>query len=195
LTFGAGSALGTSAATTTVKNLSTLAGTGSIAGSVNVLSGGRLAPGVNTVDADSSGRGNFGVAGTLSTGALTLTGAKLDFDLAATAAGTSDLLNAGSSAVSFSGLSFSFNTLTVETLEAGASYHLIASSGSFTGDAGSISTTFVSGLQGYVPTYSVTGSGLDVTFAAVPEPASAGLLLGAAALGGFLVRRRRKTQG
>ncbi len=192
LTFGAGSALGTGS--TTVNNLSTLAGTGSITGSVSVSSGGRLAPGVNTVDADSSGRGNFGVAGTLSTGPLTLTGAKLDFDLAATAAGTSDLLNAGSSAVSFSGLSFSFNTLTAETLEAGASYHLISSSGSFTGDAGSISTTFVSGLQGYVPTYSVTGSGLDVTFAAVPEPASAGLLLGAAALGGFLVRRRRKTQ-
>jgi fibronectin-binding autotransporter adhesin len=194
LNFGAGSALGTSAATTTVKNLSTLAGTGSIAGSVNVLSGGRLAPGANSFDADSSGRGNFGVAATLSTGALSLTSANLDFDLAATAAGTSDLLNAGSSAVSFSGLSFSFNALTAGTLEAGSSYHLIASSGSFTGDVGSISTTFVSGLSGYVPTYSVTGSGLDVTFAAVPEPASAGLLVGMATLGGFLIRRRRKTQ-
>jgi autotransporter-associated beta strand protein len=194
LSFGAGSALGTSAATTTVKNLSTLAGTGSIAGSVNVLSGGRLAPGANSFDADSSGRGNFGVAATLSTGALSLTSANLDFDLAATAAGTSDLLNAGSSAVSFSGLSFSFNALTAGTLEAGSSYHLIASSGSFTGDVGSISTTFVSGLSGYVPTYSVTGSGLDVTFAAVPEPASAGLLVGMATLGGFLIRRRRKTQ-
>jgi autotransporter-associated beta strand protein len=195
LSFGAGSALGTSAATTTVKNLSTLAGTGSIFGGVSVLSGGRLAPGVNTVDADSSGRGNFGIAATLSTGALTLTGAKLDFDLAATAAGTSDLLNAGSSAVSFSSLSFSFNALTAGTLEVGSSYRLISSSGSFTGDVGSISTTFVSGLSGYIPAYSVTnGSGLDVTFAAVPEPASAGLLVGAAALGGFLVRRRRKTQ-
>ena len=194
LSFGAGSALGTSAATTTVKNLSTLAGTGSIAGSVNVLSGGRLAPGANSFDADSSGRGNFGVAATLSTGALSLTSANLDFDLAATAAGTSDLLNAGSSAVSFSGLSFSFNALTAGTLEAGSSYHLIASSGSFTGDVGSISTTFVSGLSGYVPTYSVTGSGLDVTFAAVPEPASAGILVGMATLGGFLIRRRRKTQ-
>jgi len=192
LTFGAGSALGTG--TTTVNNLSTLAGTGSISGSVSVLSGGRLAPGVNSFDADSSGRGNFGVAATLSTGALTLTSANLDFDLAATAAGTSDLLNAGSSAVSFSGLSFSFNALTAGTLEAGSSYHLIASSGSFTGDVGSISTTFVSGLSGYVPTYSVTGSGLDVTFAAVPEPASAGLLVGMATLGGFLIRRRRKTQ-
>jgi autotransporter-associated beta strand protein len=193
LTFSAGSALGTGS--TTVNNLSTLAGTGSIAGSVSVSSGGRLAPGVNTVDADSSGRGNFGVAATLSTGALTLTGAKLDFDLAATAAGTSDLLNAGSSAVSFSSLSFSFNALTAGTLEVGSSYRLISSSGSFTGDVGSISTTFVSGLSGYIPAYSVTnGSGLDVTFAAVPEPASAGLLVGAAALGGFLVRRRRKTQ-
>jgi hypothetical protein len=194
LSFGAGSALGTSAATTTVNNFSTLAGTGSISGSVSVLSGGRLAPGVNSFDADSSGRGNFGVAATLSTGALTLTGAKLDFDLAATAAGTSDLLNAGSSAVSFSSLSFSFNALTAGTLQAGSSYHLITSSGSFTGDVGSISTTFVSGLSGYVPTYSITGSGLDVTFAAVPEPASAGLLVGMATLGGFLVRRRRKTQ-
>ncbi len=195
LTFGAGSALGTSAATTTVNNFSTLAGTGVIAGSVSVLSGGRLAPGVNTVDADSSGRGNFGAAATLSTGALTLTGANLDFDLAATAAGTSDLLSAGSSAVSFSSLSFSFNALTAGTLETGASYLLISGSGSFTGDVSSISTTFVTGLAGYIPTYSVTGSGLDVTFAAVPEPASAGLLLGAASLGGFLIRRRRKTQG
>jgi len=195
LSFGAGSALGTSAATTTVNNFSTLAGTGVIAGSVSVLSGGRLAPGVNTVDADSSGRGNFGAAATLSTGALTLTGANLDFDLAATAAGTSDLLSAGSSAVSFSSLSFSFNALTAGTLETGASYLLISGSGSFTGDVSSISTTFVTGLAGYIPTYSVTGSGLDVTFAAVPEPASAGLLLGAASLGGFIIRRRRKTQG
>lgn len=194
LSFGAGSALGTSAATTTVKNLSTLAGTGTISGGVTVEAGGRLAPGVNSFDADSSGRGNFGVAATLSTGALTLTSANLDFDLAATAAGTSDRLNAGSSAVSFSSLSFSFNALTAGTLEAGSSYHLITSSGSFTGDVGSISTTFVSGLSGYVPTYSVTGSGLDVTFAAVPEPASAGILVGMATLGGFLVRRRRKTQ-
>jgi hypothetical protein len=194
LSFGAGSALGTSAANTTVNNFSTLAGTGSISGSVSVLSGGRLAPGVNSFDADSSGRGNFGVAATLSTGALTLTSANLDFDLDSTAAGTSDLLNAGSSAVSFSSLSFSFNALTAGTLEAGSSYHLITSSGSFTGDVGSISTAFVSGLSGYVPTYSITGSGLDVTFAAVPEPASAGLLVGMATLGAFLVRRRRKTQ-
>jgi hypothetical protein len=194
LSFGAGSALGTSAATTTVNNFSTLAGTGAISGSVSVLSGGRLAPGANSFDADSSGRGNFGVAATLSTGALTLTSANLDFDLAATAAGTSDLLNAGSSAVSFSSLSFSFNALTAGTLEAGSSYHLITSSGSFTGDVGSISTAFVSGLSGFVPTYSITASGLDVTFAAVPEPASAGLLVGMATLGAFLVRRRRNTQ-
>ena len=196
LTFGEGSALGTSAAITTVNNLSTLAGTGVISGAVSGLAGSHLAPGVNTTDADASGRFNFGVAGTLTTGALTLTGASLDFDLAATAAGTSDLISTGSSAVSFSSLSFSFNALTAGVLEVGTPYNLVTGAGSFTGDASLISTTFGTDLLGlYTPTYSVAPSGLQVVFAtAIPEPASIGLVLGLATLGGCLVRRRRKAQ-
>jgi autotransporter-associated beta strand protein len=193
LTFGEGSALGTSAAITTVKNLSTLAGTGVISGAVNGLAGSHLAPGVNTVDADVSERFNFGVAGTLATGALTLTGANLDFDLAATVAGTSDFISS-SGAVSFASLTFSFNALTAGVLETGAAYNLVSGVGGFTGDVNGIGTTFGSGLSGLTPNYSVGGNILSVSFTAIPEPASLGLAFGVAALGGCLVRRRRKTQ-
>ncbi len=181
LTFGEGSALGTSAAVTTVNNLGTLAGTGSIAGQVNALSGSFLSPGATD-----------GAAGTLTTGGLSLTGATLKFDLAATAAGASDQISSTGS-VSFSSLTFDFNPLTAGVLETGSSYHLLSFGGSLTGNPGLIGTNFGGSLQGlYVPFYSVDGSMLNVTFAAVPEPASFGLLAGMAALGGCLVRRRRR---
>ena len=188
LTFGEGSALGTSAAVTTVSNLSTLAGTGAISGSVNALAGSFLAPGEND-----------GEAGTLSTGALTLTGSTLDFDLAATAAGTSDLI-AATGTVSFSSLTFNFDALTAGVLETGVAYDLVSGTSDLTGDVNLISTTFGSGLDGlYVPTYSMGSDGglnyITVTFAAVPEPASFALLAGMATLGGCLVRRRRSHRG
>lgn len=184
LTFGEGSALGTSAAVTTVNNLSTLAGTGAISGSVNALAGSFLAPGEND-----------GEAGTLSTGALTLTGSTLDFDLAATAAGTSDLI-AATGTVSFSSLTFNFDALTAGVLETGVAYDLVSGTSDLTGNVNLISTTFGSGLDGlYVPTYSMGSDGglnyITVTFAAVPEPASFALLAGMATLGGCLIRRRR----
>ncbi len=199
LTFGEGSALGTSAAITTVNNLSTLGGTGEISGAVNGLAGSHLAPGVNTVDGDLSGRFNFGVAGTLATGSLTLTGATLDFDLAATAGGTSDLISVGSGALSFNSLSFTFDALTAGVLEMGTPYNLVSGTGVFTGDASLIATDFSASLQGlYTPVYSVNNLAgtnyLQVTFAPIPEPASAGLVLGLVTLGGGLVRRRRKPQ-
>lgn len=199
LSFGEGSALGTSAATTTVNNLSTLGGTGTISGAVNGLAGSHLAPGVNTVDGDASGRFNFGVAGTLATGSLTLTGATLDFDLAATAAGTSDLISVGSGALSFSSLSFTFDALTAGVLEAGTPYNLVSGTGAFTGDTSLIATNFSASLVGiYTPTYAVNNLAgtnyLQVTFAAIPEPASIGLVLGLATLGGCLIRRRRQSQ-
>jgi hypothetical protein len=184
LTFGEGSALGTSAAVTTVSNLSTLAGAGTISGTVNALAGSFLAPGEND-----------GEAGTLGTGALSLTGATLDFDLAATAAGTSDLI-AATGAVSFSSLTFNFDALTAGVLETGVAYDLVSGTSDLIGNVNLISTTFGSGLDGlYVPTYSTGSDGglnyITVTFAAVPEPASFALLAGMATLGGCLVRRRR----
>lgn len=194
LSFGAGSALGTSAATTTVKNLSTLAGTGAISGGVTVQSGGRLAPGVNTVDADFSGRVNFGDAKTLTTGALTLNGANLDFDLAATAAGTSDFISS-TGAVSFDSFSFTFGALTTGVLEVGAVYNLLGGVAGFTGDTGQIGTTFTSDLAGhYVPAYSINANMLQVVFSAIPEPSSFGLLAGMFALGGGVLRRRRQAR-
>jgi len=181
LSFGEGSALGTSASVTTVNNLATLAGTGVISGQVNALAGSILSPGATD-----------GAKGTLGTGGLSLTGATLDFDLAATtAAGESDFISA-TGAVSFSSLTFRFDAITAGVLETGATYNLVSGTG-ITGDANLIATSFGSGLEGlYVPNYSIAGNTLSVTFAAVPEPSSFGLLAGMAALAGGLVRRRRR---
>jgi hypothetical protein len=168
--FGAGSSLGSNVATTTVNNLGTLAGTGTISGAVTAVSGSHIAPGINTVDADSSGRFNFGVAGTLTTGALALnTGAKLDFDVAATAAGTHDSIVTANNSVTVNGANFVFNALTAGTLEAGTPYHLInAGTGTVTADTGLITTTLTGGLTGYTAVYSVSNVAgvnyLDVTF-------------------------------
>lgn len=182
LSFGAGSALGTSAATTTVNNLGTLAGTGTIAGSVNALAGSFLAPGA--VD---------GAAGTLSTGALSLTGTTLRFDLASTAAGVSDSITS-SGAVAFSALTFDFNAITAGVLDTSAAYNLVTSASGFTGDASQISTIFSGGLTGLNTSYTIDGNILSVAFSAIPEPSSFAAFAGMAALGGCLVRRRRKAQ-
>lgn len=180
LNFGSGSALGTSASVTTVNNLGTLAGSGVIAGQVNALAGSILSPGVNDGD-----------VATLSTGALNISNATLDFDLAATAAGPSDLINA-SGAVNFSGLTFRFDAVTAGVLDGASSYNLVSGT-SFVGDVGLIATTFGSGLQGlYTPTYSVVGNNLTVAFSAIPEPSGVAALAGMAALGGCFVRRRRR---
>lgn len=184
LTFGEGSALGSSASVTTVNNLATLAGAGVIAGSVNALAGSHLSPGATD-----------GVAGTLTTGSLTLNGATLDFDLAATAAGVSDFISVGAAGLSFADLTFSFNAITAGVLEAGAAYDLVSGAGVFAGDVGDISTIFDASVDGLFATYALVDEGgvnhLRVVFAAIPEPASFGLLLGVAALGGCAGRRRR----
>ena len=188
LTFGDGSALGTGASVTTVNNLATLAGDGDIAGTVNALAGSHLSAGVN-----------LGDAGTLTIGTLTATGAHFDFDLAATAAGTSDLIAVGAGGFTFSDLTFAFDAITAGTVELGAAYDLISGLGVITGDVNLIDTDFGTGLDGLVATYTLADEAgvnyLRVTFAAIPEPSSFGLLVGVAALGGCLARRRHQARG
>jgi autotransporter-associated beta strand protein len=145
-----------------------LEGTGTLSGLVTVTNASRIAPGVNTSGTNT----NFGVAGTLNlTGGLTLTSANLDFDLAATAAGTSDKLALNTGALTFGTINFTFNGLG-GTLETGTAYTLITTTGSATGfNANNISTTFSGALAGnYSAAYSLSGSNLQVTFTAVPEP-------------------------
>ncbi|MEY4489205.1 MAG: hypothetical protein RIQ79_1713 [Verrucomicrobiota bacterium] len=182
--FGAGSSLGTSAATTTVKNNATLSGTGTISGAVTGEAGSRLAPGVNTIDADSGKRFNFGAPGTLTTGALKLdAGVSLDFDLAGTTAGASDHIDTTNGNLSFTSLSFTFDGLAAGVLQTASPYHLIKTgTGSISGETSQIATRLAGNLAGlYTATYGITTaegiSYLDVTFAstakAAPAPAEA----------------------
>jgi hypothetical protein len=188
LNFGAGSALGTAAATTTINNNGTLAGTGVISGTVTANAGGRIAPGVNTV-------GNFGSAGTLTTGVLNLADTShLDFDLASTAVGPNDLISTSNQNLLLGAVNFTFYGLTPGVLETGTAYHLISvGTGIITGDTSGFTTTFDGTLPGYEATYSIdtVGGYVNVTFAAVPEPASLSLLVFGGVAGLFLLRRKR----
>jgi len=144
----------------------TLGGSGSLAGAVTVTNGSRLAPGVVTSSS------NFGSAGTLTlsnASGLTLTDANLDFDLSTTAGGRNDKIALGTNALSFSTLNFSFSGTTLDTTTA---YTLISTTGSLTaGTVGSITTDFSAVTGGsYTATYNFTGTGLQVSFTAVPEP-------------------------
>jgi autotransporter-associated beta strand protein len=184
-----GSGTGTGAVDLSGGTTATLQGTGTASGLVTVTNASRLAPGVNISGTNT----NFGSAGTLNlTGGLTLTSANLDFDLASTAAGTSDLLALNTGALSFGTFGFSFNGLG-GTLETGAAYTLITTSGSATGfDANNISTTFLGSLAGnYTANYSLSGSNLQVSFTAVPEPSQFALVI-AGLLGVLIMRRRRR---
>jgi autotransporter-associated beta strand protein len=144
-----------------------LGGSGSIAGAVTVTNGSRLAPGLVTSSS------NFGSAGTLTlsnASGLTLTDANLDFDLSTTATGSNDKIALGSNALSFSTLNFSFSGTTLDTSTA---YTLISTTGSLSaGSLGSITTDFTNVTGGgYTASYNfVAGTGLQVSFAAVPEP-------------------------
>jgi PEP-CTERM motif len=191
LTFGAGSALGTGA--TTVKNNGILAGNGQIAGTVTGETGSRIAPGMNP-------NGYSGAVGTLTTGALTLNNDSIVlFDLAATAAGTSDLISTNDQALLMGAVNFTFYGLTPGAIETGAFYSLInAGSGTFTGDTSAFTSTFTGDLFSlYTATYSMQNIGGDnivgVTFAAVPEPGTMGLLGLAGGIGIFLIIRRRRS--
>lgn len=178
----------------------TLAGTGYSSGNTTVTAGSRIAAGMNTTDADGSGRNNFGAAETLSLATtagktLTLSNVNFDFDLAGTAAGTSDLVTADTLSLG-STVAFNFNGLSGGTLQTGAAYTLI-NANSITGfNANNITTNFLGALGGqYTATYSTNATNdLQVTFNAVPEPTTWAMMVGGfGMLVGFQRSRRRRS--
>jgi autotransporter-associated beta strand protein len=163
-----GSATGASVIAVSGGTSATLGGTGTATGATTVTNGSRIAPGTITTAS------NFGSIGTLTlSGGLTLTNATLDFDLAPTAAGTSDRIALGSSNLAFSTLNFNFSGT---TLEINNPYTLISTTGSLSfGDVANITTDFtnVTGGISAVPVYSfVSGTGLQVTFSELDPPSA-----------------------
>jgi hypothetical protein len=143
----------------TVASGAILSGNGTAGNSVDVKSGGFLAPAVNT----SGTRGDFGVAGTLTVvGAVNLeTGSALDFDLSSMAASGNDLISMGGVLSLGSSLTFNFNELS-GGLQLNTPYILVSgftNAPSLTSEV----TNFISGLS-YTPTYSIVGDALEVSF-------------------------------
>lgn len=168
----------------------TLGGSGTVAGAVTVTNGSRLAPGAITTSS------NFGSAGTLtltSASGLTLTNANLDFDLSTTAGGSNDKVALNTANLTFTTLNFSYAGTTLDTT---TPYTLISTTGSLSGGTlSSITSDFsnVTGGVGYTAVYSfVSGTGLQVTFTAVPESGSTAFAV--IALLSLVVLIRRRTQ-
>jgi len=188
-----GSGTGTSVVAVSGGTSATFGGTGIASGATTVTNGSRLAPGTITTAS------NFGSAGTLtlsSASGLTLTNANLDFDLSTTFNGSNDkiTLSGTNAPLSFSTLNFSFSGTTLDTSTA---YTLIATNGTGALTSGTLSaiTTDFSGITGgsYTATYSfTTGTGLQVSFTAVPEAHEFAIAI--VALLGVLVFIRRRNQ-
>ena len=168
----------------------TLSGNGGIAQNVTITLG-RIAPGLNNTGANN----NFGVAGTFTlatSGSLTLTSANLDFDLATTAAGTSDQIVTGALSLG-STVAFTFNALTPANLQTGVAYTLIHTTvGGITGfNTGNITTNWLNGDgSNYSAAYTQDGTNLLVTFAAIPEPQTWVMLISGVGMLTMLRRRR-----
>ncbi len=192
------------ASAVTVNGTATLGGTGTVNGTVNVVSGGTLAPG-NSV-------------GTLSTGALTLvSGSKFAVEVN-TATNTADQVNVTGTVATLNGVELILSTLpTANTVidPYSQTYLLInnddggdaatALTGTLTGfgfgarvgDTQSISFGPMLGTIYYAFAFNGTnvltsptsgGNDLAISFTAIPEPSSLGLV----AVGGLLAMRRRK---
>ena len=191
-----GSATGTSTvlvAGSPTAGFGTLGGSGTITGATTVNSptagvaafadGGLIAPGA---------AGVAGPVGTLTlTGGLTLNDySNLAYTLngASTVTGD-DLINTAALATPDGLTQVDFSFTNSASLVSGATYDLINYTGALTGNPALWSATGVPG--GYTAAFSDTGPSagqVDVTFTAVPEPASIGVL-GISVLG--LLRRRR----
>src|SRR5581483_8676340 len=117
---------------TSSTSTATFAGTGISSGALVISGGSHVAPGINTTTpaGDTSNLGNFGSAGTLTTGTgpsagITLTSANLDFDLAANnTLGNSDLIKTGST-LALTSVTMNFNGL-AGTVATGVPYVLVA---------------------------------------------------------------------
>ena len=165
-----------------------------VTGKVHTIDGGRVAPGAITAASNFGGVGTLTLTSTGAGGGVNFVDAGFDFDLATTAAGSSDRLALGASAVTYGSIGFTFSGTALET---GQAYTLISGTGSVSGfNASSISSTFVGALAGhYSASYGlggVSGGDLQVTFTAVPEPSSFAVLVGLAGLAMVGSRRRRR---
>jgi len=189
ITNASGSGIGTAAISVNGGTSATLGGTGIATGAVTVDNGSHLAPGAITTAS------NFGSAGTItlsSASGLTLTNANMDFDLSTTAGGTNDKVALGTANLTFSTLNFNFAGTTLDTTTA---YTLISTTGSLSaGTVAGITSSFTNVTGGsYAASYNfVAGTGLQVTFTAIPESSSAAFAI--VTLLGMVVLIRRRNQ-
>ncbi len=164
----------------TVDSGATLQGTGSIAGTTTVNSGGILAPGTAMASAGHS----TGTTLTLTGGATLDSGSVLDFTLGS----TSDLINT-------SALTLNQN-ITINITQGsgfGSGIYKLIGYTSLTDNSAGFSGWTINGLSGlnYSLSNDTATNSIDLTVAPVPEPAALSLL----AIGGvglLLVSRRRK---
>lgn len=189
-----GTLSGTSSMALSGGTSTTLQGTGTVSsGLATVTNGSRIAPGVNVSGTNT----NFGAAGTLNlNGGLTVSNANLDFDLSNTAASGNDVIALSTGGLTFNpgaSLAVTYNGL-AGSLDTGAAYTLISSSGTLTPngfDVNSITSTFNGALAGnYTAAYSFSGTNLQVSFTAIPEPSDFALAI--VGLLGLLVFIRRR---
>ena len=166
-----------------------LSGTGTVTGAVTLATTGSnvvyIAPGSN----GSGTRGDFGSAGTLTVGTLTIGatsgGTTLDFDLAATntiGSGVNDLIfvNGGRLTIG-SNVTFDFNELG-SSLETGVAYTLIDGDG--TNTLGGASFT-AAGLTGYSASFADTSGIVTVTFTSTGSTTSSNYYFTGADSGSF----------
>jgi autotransporter-associated beta strand protein len=150
-----------------------LSGTGLLSGLVTTASTGanvaHIAPGNN------SGITNFGGTGTLQlNGGLTIgAGSVLDWDIASTLGGTSDLITLNNTALTLgTAFTINYNELTPGLLATSGTYTLISGVSNAVDLTGITitSTGLTAGSQTYIPTYSFSSGTLRVSFSSFSAP-------------------------
>jgi autotransporter-associated beta strand protein len=174
-------------------------GTGAVAVNAGARLGGTgyITGAVTAADATSAfAPGDLNATGTLhlSGGLIASTGATFNFDLNGVSA---DSIDFGAGAVTLNGvITFNFNSL--GTVQTGTAYSLFAGSGTWSGaptfvfnnPGGYVLDTTYGGGNGYV--WDAANHSLTVQFAAVPEPSTVALLVGAG-IGVLLINRRKRS--
>ena len=164
----------------TVESAATLQGTGSIAGTTTVDSGGILAPGTVVASAGHSSGTTLSLAG----GATLDSGSVLDFTLGS----ASDL-------ISTAALTLSQN-ITINIMQGsgfGSGIYKLIGYTSLTDNSAGFSGWTINGLSGlnYSLSNNTSTNSIDLTVAPIPEPTAIGLL-GVGGMALLLVGRRRK---